>query len=183
MNQALILVDIQKDYFQGGKMELVGMEEAADNAKSVLRKFREKGLPIFHIQHISMQPGASFFLPDSDGAHIHDTVEPLGGEPVFEKHFPSSFRDTGLLAKLQNQGIEEIIVCGAMSHMCIDTTVRAAFDLGLRCIVVADACATRDLVFAERTIKAPDVHGAYMAALGAVFARVVVADGVVPLLV
>jgi len=178
MNQALIIVDIQNDYFPGGKMELVGMEEAASNAKRVLEIFRKKALPVFHVQHVSGQPGATFFLPDSEGVFIHESVAPTSGEQVLQKHFPSSFRQTNLLGELQRLDIGEIVVCGAMSHMCIDTTVRAAFDLELSCIVVADSCATKDLTFGELTIKAPEVQGAYMAALGAVFASVVNADDI-----
>jgi nicotinamidase-related amidase len=172
MNPALILVDIQKDYFPNGKMEVVGAIEAAQTAKRLLDHFREHKLPIVHIQHISTRPGAAFLLPHTEGIHIHENVAPLPGERVIQKHFPNSFRDTALHEHLASAGIKELIICGMMSHMCIDTTVRAAFDLGYQCMVAHDACATRNLVFQGVEIPAASVQAAYMAALGAVFARV-----------
>lgn len=178
MKQALIIVDIQNDYFQGGKMELVGMEAAAKNAQRVLALFREKNLPIFHIQHISDRPGATFFLPETSGVEIHESVTPKTGESVIQKHFPNSFRNTSLLDQLHDLRVKKIIVCGAMSHMCIDTTVRAAFDLGFRIVVVSDACATRDMEFKGVTIQASQVHAAFMAALSVPFAQVIEANGI-----
>ena len=96
MKRALIIVDIQNDYFPGGKMELVGMEEAANNARHALEMFRAKNLPIFHIRHLSNRAGATFFLPETDGAEIHESVAPQGGESIVQKHFPNSFRNTSL---------------------------------------------------------------------------------------
>ncbi|HKJ31408.1 MAG TPA: cysteine hydrolase family protein [Balneolales bacterium] len=173
MKQALLIVDIQNDYFPGGKMALVGMEDAAKNAQRVLGLFRAGNLPIFHIQHVSNRAGATFFLPETDGVEIHERVTPKHGEYIIQKHFPNSFRDTSLNDQLQTLNVGEVIICGAMTHVCIDTTVRAAFDLGYRCLVVSDACATRNLQFGGIAIEAPQVHAAFMAALSSFFARVV----------
>ncbi len=173
MKQALIIVDIQNDYFPGGKMELVGMEATAQKAQRVLELFRTKNKPIFHIQHVSNRPGATFFLPETEGTEIHESVTPKSGEPVIQKHFPNCFAATSLQDLLSGSGVEEIIFCGAMSHMCIDTSVRAAFDLGFHCLVVSDACATKNLEFNGVTIEAAQVHAAFMAALSAPFARVI----------
>lgn len=173
MKTCLIIVDIQNDYFPGGSMELVGMEDAAAMAQHLLQWARKAGMPVIHIQHIAARPGATFFIPNTAGAEIHPLAAPLAGEPVVVKHFPNSFRDTGLLELLRQEEIDSLVFCGAMSHMCIDATVRAAFDLGFGCTVVADACATRDLQFQGSTVKAADVHGAFMAALSVPFARIV----------
>lgn len=178
MKRALLVIDMQNDYFPGGRMELVGIENASKTAAQLLAMFRTRKLPIFHIQHLSMNPGATFFLPDTEGAKIHATVAPQDGESVIAKNFPNSFRKTTLLEELQSGGVDELVVCGAMSHMCIDTTVRAGFDLGLSCIVVADGCATKDLSYNGRIIEAAQVHGAYMASLEAVFAKVTELSGV-----
>jgi nicotinamidase-related amidase len=173
MKQALIIVDIQNDYFPGGKMELVGMEAAAENARRVLESFRAKNMPIFHIKHVSSTPGATFFLPETYGVEIHESVTPKIGEHLIQKYFPNCFRDSSLQNQLQSLSVKEIIICGAMSHMCIDTTVRAAFDLGFRCSVVSDACATRDLEFGGITVEASQVHAAFMAALSFPFAKII----------
>lgn len=173
MKTGLVLVDIQKDYFPGGNMELVAMDAAAAAASSVLESFREHSLPIYHVQHVSTRPGATFFIPGSEGVKTHASVAPQDDERIFQKHFPNSFRDTALLETLRADGVERLVICGAMSHMCIDATTRAAFDLGFSCTVVSDACATRDLQFRGRTVPAPDVHAAFMAALAVPYASIV----------
>jgi len=176
MKPALIIVDMQNDYFPGGRMELIGIEEAAENARHALELFRAKNLPIFHIQHLSNRAGATFFLPETGGVEIHESVAPKSGEYLIQKHFPNSFRDTSLNGQLQNLNVEKVIICGAMTHMCIDTTVRAAFDLGFRCLVISDACATRNLEFGGVAIEAQQVHAAFMAALSNAFAQVMEAN-------
>ncbi len=173
MKQALILVDIQNDYFPGGKMELSGMEDAAQKAQLLLQKFRDERSPIFYVQHISKRPGATFFQPGTRGVEIHECLAPETGEKIITKHFPNSFRDTPLLAYLKERAIEEVVICGAMSHMCIDATTRAAFDFGFRCVVVQDACATRDVQFRGENVSAAKVHAAFMAALAAPYAQVI----------
>ncbi len=172
MKSALILIDLQNDYFPGGAMELAGMTGAAAKARDLLTAFRQAGRPRFHVQHLALGPGATFFRPGTPGVEIHANVQPHEGEPVIQKHYPNAFRDTGLLEMLKTAGVEELIIAGAMSHMCIDASTRAAFDFGFSCTVIHDACASRDLVFQGRTIPAAQVHGAFMAALGMRFARI-----------
>jgi nicotinamidase-related amidase len=172
MKSALILIDIQNDYFPGGAMELVGMSPAAAKARKLLAACRQARRPIFHVQHLALGPEATFFRPDTAGVEIHESVRPLPGEALVRKHYPNAFRDTGLLEVLISAGVEAVIIAGAMSHMCIDATTRAAFDFGFKCTVIHDACATRDLTFEGRTIHAAQVHGAFMAALGMRYARV-----------
>jgi len=173
MKSALILIDIQNDYFPGGAMELAGMNEAAACALELLAACRKTRQPIFHVQHLAIGPGATFFRPDTAGVEIHESVRPLPGEALVRKYYPNAFRDTGLLEVLQSAGVEELIIAGAMSHMCIDATTRAAFDYGFQCTVIHDACASRNVVFEGRTIPAAQVHGAFMAALGMRYARVI----------
>ena len=172
MKTGLILVDIQNDYFAGGRMELVGMQQAGLIAGELLSVFRQKNWPTFHIQHIAAQKGATFFLPETEGAALHESIEPQGDELVIQKHYPNSFRETSLLQELERHDVKKLVICGAMSHMCIDATTRAAFDHCFDCTVVQDACATRDLEFGGKTIAAADVHGAFMAALGSAYAEV-----------
>jgi len=173
MNRALLLVDLQNDYFPGGKMELVGITEAAAQAQVLLAEFRRRGWPTYHLQHVAIRKGAPFFLPGTPGVEIQASIAPLPSETVIEKHFPNSFRDTGLREILEAAGIKELVICGAMSHMCIDATTRAAVDLGFTCTVIHDACASLDLSFGDTVIPAQQVHGAFMAALGMWYARIV----------
>ncbi len=173
MNSCLIVIDLQNDYFSGGTMELAGIEAAAANARLLLDRYRETGSAVIHVQHLAVRPGATFFLPETSGAEINELVAPQANEIVVVKNYPNSFRDTPLLEILKQEKVDHLVICGAMSHMCIDATVRAAFDFGFTCLVAEDACATRDLAFRGRTIKAADVHASFMAALSAPYARVI----------
>jgi nicotinamidase-related amidase len=176
MKEALLLIDIQNDYFPGGKMELVSMEEAAKKAGELLKAFRTAGKPVFFIKHVSTRSDATFFVPGTQGTDIHSSVSPLEDETVIEKHFPNSFLQTDLLSVLKESEVTDLIICGAMSHMCIDTTVRAAKELGFKCTLIADACATRNLKFGEEILPAQTVHASFMAALDGMFAIVMTAD-------
>jgi nicotinamidase-related amidase len=172
MITALILVDIQNDYFPGGNMELVGINEASTKVRELLALFRKNNWPTFHIQHIAEHEGTTFFLPNTDGAKLHKSIKPLAQETIIQKKFPNSFRETKLQKELNNAGVEQVVICGAMSHMCIDATTRAAADLGYSCVVIHDACATRNLEFGGTTISAEDVHASFMAALGSAYATI-----------
>ncbi|MFQ3173261.1 MAG: nicotinamidase-related amidase [Flavobacterium sp.] len=172
MIKALLIIDIQNDYFENGKMELVGSEKASKNAKAMLEFFRDKNLPIVHMQHIAASPTATFFSPDTDGVKINKNVEPKGDEKVIVKHYPNSFRETELLVFLKSAQIAELVVCGMMTHMCIDTTVRAAYDHGFKSIVIGDACATKDLELDGEKVNAKEVQIAYLAGLNGTFAEV-----------
>jgi len=171
--RALVLIDVQNDYFPGGKWPLSGIESAADNAARLLAAARRAGDLVVHVRHEFPSAEAPFFLPESEGAQIHAKVRALEEEPVVLKHHVNSFRETDLKAILDNHGVEEVVICGAMSHMCVDAGTRAASDLGYRCVVVHDACATRDQEFESKVVPAADVHAAFMAALSFAYARLV----------
>ncbi len=164
-NQALLIIDIQNDYFDGGANPLAGSLEASLKAKQVLEDFRKKALPVIHIQHLSTRPGSTFFVPDTEGADIHPNVYPVAGEKVITKNYPNSFRDTELLDYLHSNTITDLVICGMMTHMCVDATVRAAKDFGLNCTVISDACATKDLEIQNKKVQAGEVQLAFIAAL------------------
>ena len=165
MKTALIIIDVQKDYFPGGKYPLVNPEAAAKKCYQLLQCFREHGGHHVHIQHISKKPDATFFISGDRGTDIHDSVAHFEGEPIVYKHEPNSFLNTNLLELLKSWGTERVVICGMMTHMCIDATARAASDLGFDVIVAEDACATRDLKYGDTTIPAEHVHKAFLAAL------------------
>lgn len=174
--QALLIIDVQNDYFPGGKYELVGVTESLAKIQIVLEKFRTMKQPIIFVKHINTRVGAIFFLPNIDGVEIRKEIEPLAEEPVIVKHAPDSFYQTELLKLLQSKSIDELVICGMMTHMCIDTTVRAAKSHGYAVTVLADACATRDLTWEETTIPAKVVQQVYLASLNGSFAEIVDTD-------
>ncbi len=170
--KALLIVDIQNDYFENGTMTLAGSLQASEKAGLILENFRKEKLPIIFIQHIAASPDATFFLPDTEGAEIHKNVKPLNTEKMIIKHFPNSFRETELHQYLTELEVKELVICGMMTHMCIDATARAAKDLGYECTVIGDACATRNLEIFGESVEAKEVHKAFLSALNYFYAKV-----------
>ena len=175
--RAVVVVDLQNEYLPTGKLPLVGLDKALDNAARVIEAARSRGDLLIHVRHESPGTDLPFFTPGSDGVEIIPAVGPAGAEPVIVKNHPNSFRDTALHESLRGAGVEEVVVIGAMSHMCIAATSRAATDLGYRTIVVHDACATMDLEFDGQTVPAAQVHAANMAAIAFAHGEVVTTEG------
>lgn len=173
MKSALILIDIQNDYFPGGSNELYQAEEAGARAQKVLDFYRRNKMPLFFIQHINDYPAAPFFRQDSKGAGIHPCVAPRGDESIIVKHAPSSFYKTVLLEELKKLDITHLVIVGMMSHMCVDTTVRAARDLDFTVTVLEDACTTCDMNWRNIVIPAKTLHTAFMGSLSQYFADVI----------
>lgn len=163
---ALVVIDIQNDYFPGGKWTLADMDAAAANAAKLIADARQHGRMIVHVRHENPSPEAPFFQPGTPGAEIHESVRPAGDETVILKNFPNSFRETNLKEILDGAGVTELVICGAMSHMCVDAGTRAAADYGYAVTVIHDACASRDLEFNGVTVPAEFAHAAFMSALG-----------------
>lgn len=171
--RGLLIIDIQRDYFPGGAYPLVEPEAAAEAASGVLAAFRERGEPVVHLRHLWDEPDATFMRPGTEGVEIHPRVAPAEGEPLLEKSEPNGFLGTELESELRSRGVDELVVAGMMSSMCVDATVRAAVDLGFEATVVADACAAPDLEFEGTEVPGPSVHAAFMAALADGYAEVV----------
>lgn len=173
--RAIVVVDLQNEYWPEGGFPLENISAAAANAARVIAHGRAVGDLVVNVRH-EMPTGAPIFVTGSNGAKIHSSVTPAEGETVITKNFPNSFRETKLKELLDDKGIEEVVVVGAMSHMCVDATVREANDFGYRTITVHDACATRDLDFDGTIVPAANVHAALMAALAFAYGEVVSTD-------
>lgn len=169
--KALIVIDIQNDYFPGGKWTLSGVEAAAANAARLIADARSNGDLVVHIQHEFPTAEAPFFQPGTHGSAIHPSVTPIKGEHVVLKHQINSYRDTDLKSHLDANAIDEVVICGNMSHMCVDAATRASADFGYPVTVVHDACASRDLEFNGVIVPAAHAHAAFMSALGFAYAR------------
>lgn len=144
---ALLIVDIQDFYFPGDGPGLVNAEEAALKAKEILEIFREKKQLVVHVRHKA-----------SRGFEINKNVEPLSTEKVITKTEVNSFKGTDLLEYLKKNDISRLIIIGMQTQMCVEAAVRAGHDLGFECVLIQDACATRDLKFADKVVKAEDVQ-------------------------
>jgi nicotinamidase-related amidase len=170
---ALLVIDIQNDYFAGGAMELEGADAAGAKAAAAVEKFRKNGNAVIHVRHLSVRPGSTFFLPGTRGAEIHELVAPRANETVVEKNFPNSFRATDLEQTLKRLGVKNLVVAGMMTHMCVDATVRHAADLGYKITLLGDACATRAQSYGGEQVPARQVQAAFLAALNGFYAKVV----------
>lgn len=164
---ALLIIDVQNDYFPGGKMTLEKSVQAAENTRRILEYFRNNHLPVIHIQHISTNDGAAFFLPGTDGAKINHLVLPEKDEKVIVKHFPNSFRETDLLNYLQSKTIKNLVITGMMTDVCVESTTRAAFDFGFTNIIIGDATATGNRELNGEVIKAEEVQRSFLAGISA----------------
>lgn len=174
--QALIVVDIQNDYFPGGKWILDGVDAAADNAARIIEAARQSGDLVVHIRHETLAEDAPFFVPGTDGSQLHAKANNRVDETVIVKHFMNPYRETPLKTLLDSHGIENVVVVGNMSHMCIDAVTRASDDFGFKVTVIHDACATHDLEFNGTKVPASQVHAAFMAAMQFGYANVVATE-------
>ena len=162
---ALLLIDIQDFYFPGGRIQLENPEMAGMNAGLILEHFRKCELPVYHVRH-NFEPGGN----------IHHYVTPEEGEPVISKDQVNAFLDTELLGMLQADSVEQLVICGMQTHMCVEAAVRAGHDLGFTCLLVTDACATRALQYEEHIIPAKNVHYSTIKTLQGSYARVLTTE-------
>lgn len=177
-HSALVLIDCQNTYREG-MMQLEGVEPALVECQSLLNRYRNAGRPVIHIQH-DAGPGTPYDVHDSIGA-IADIVAPREGEPVVVKNYPSSFEKTNLAELLKGYGVEELALVGFMTHVCVNSTARAAFNHGYRATVVGNATATRSLPNPSGgAVSAKELHEASLAALHDIFAVVVPTPDKIP---
>lgn len=157
MKQALLVIDVQNDYFSGGKMELAQPEAALDKINLLEVHFLKQGLPIIYIQHTKPK-NADFFEAGTVGAELHPKLKIHTDSLIIEKHFPDSFYDTKLEAMLQTLAVEQLVLCGMMTHMCITATTKAVQAQALDPIVVTDATATKELIIEGKKKSAADIQ-------------------------
>ena len=170
---ALLVVDIQQFYFEGGLVPLTGSLEAASQARVVLDAFRARKLPVIHVRHVPRNVALVDGEPSDPQYRIRPEVQPAAGETIVRKHFANSFRETGLLEMLCGKGVTRLVIVGMQTHMCVEAASRAAADLGFDVVVVQNACATRPLEFGGRTVPADMVQAAVLAAIKGSYGRVV----------
>jgi nicotinamidase-related amidase len=151
---ALLIVDIQDFYFPGEGPGLVNAEQASLNAKEILEIFREKEQLVVHVRHKA-----------NKGFAINKNVEPIANEKVITKEEVNSFQRTDLLDYLKSNSINRLVIIGMQTQMCLEAAVRAGHDFGFECIVINDACATRDVKYMDKIVKAEDVQTTILATI------------------
>lgn len=142
-DSVLIIVDAQKEYTQG-LLPLTGINESIKTLAKFLQKVRDLKVPVIHVVQIGKE-GGPICDPKGPFIDIIDEVKPVEGEYIVEKHLPSSFKNTNLQEILEKTGRKDLIIAGYMTHICVNSTVRDAAELGYRCTVVEELTTTRDL--------------------------------------
>ena len=168
---ALIIIDIQYFYFPGGSVPLFEPEKASKKASQVLNEFRNKDMLVIHVKHNA-----------KSGADIYPDVVPVEGEKVISKNEANSFNGTDLLSFLKENKIKNLIFVGMQTHMCVEAATRAGYDLGFKCLVVEDACATRDLKYGDKIVPAEEVHFSTLSSLSGYYARITTTDEILKVL-
>ena len=164
-NTALIIVDVQEFYFPDGFSPLVNPEAASSKAGEVLEDFRKSGRLVVHVKHATKKDSL-----------IHPDVAPQGNEKIITKHYANSYRETELLEILEANNIEQVVVIGMMTHMCVEATARASADFGFNVIVLDDACATKDIVYGNDTVPAAQVHTTTLGSIDRYYGKVMKVD-------
>ena len=177
--RALVIIDIQNEYSAEGKWALPRFEQAAASAADAIAAARGAGVPVVHVRHEITSTDEYGFVPGSSGAQIHSAVAPADGEVVIVKHHPNSFLETDLSGRLDALGDGPVAFAGMMTSTCVDSTVRAASDMGLEAVLVGDACAAPGLEHGGVSVDADAVNAAFLAALGEDFAELVAADALI----
>lgn len=161
---ALLVIDVQNDYFPQGKMELFCAEQALKHINRLEDLFIKREQPIIYIQHIANQPNATFFQAGTSGVALHSGLRVKADSIVIEKHYPNSFFQTTLKAELERLNVDKLVISGMMTHMCVDATSRAAAEFAYQPMIIAEATATRQLSYSGRTVEAEDVQTACLSA-------------------
>lgn len=164
-NRALIVIDIQNEYFSTGKLPLVNIEQTSAKAVEAIDYARKNQDLLIHFRHEFPDPDAPLFTPGTPGVQIHESAAPKEGETVIVKNYPNAFLKTHLKELLDEHNVDEVVIIGAMSHMCIEATTRAASDFGYKVTVLEDACTTMDLEFNGTQVPAAQVHATIMAGI------------------
>jgi len=149
---ALLLIDIQNDYFEEGSHALYNPLEALSNAEDILSRFRDEGHLVIHVQHLN-NAGAGFFEEGTWGAEIHENLTPLENEILVVKRVVSSFSGTDLEEILRENGINRLVVCGMQTNVCVNSVVREGYNLGFEIVLIEDACAALRPDIHESTIN------------------------------
>ena len=165
-DSTLIMIDCQNTYTRG-VMELDGVQDALDEAAKLLERARSAGIPIVHIEHDDGE--GSLYDIRADIGQIVDRVAPQGDETVIVKNFPNSFVQTDLDDRLKAAGASNLVLAGFMTHMCVNSTARGAFNLGYAPTVVASATATRPLPGPTGVVPAEALQAASLAAISDLF--------------
>lgn len=178
---AVIVIDIQNEYFAGGKMPIPDGMKALQNSKRLVEFAHKHGMLVFFVRHEGAADGP-LFAKGSRFAEFHKDLQPGKNDRVITKATPSSFVGTDLKQQLDSLGIKQLIVTGLMTHMCVSSTARDAVPLGYSVIIPEDATATRDLAtWDNKVVDHKVLQQSALTGVADVFAEIKTTDAVLAL--
>ena len=178
---ALLVIDFQLEYFEGGRMPIPDVHAAMARAKALIAFADMHGMPVFHIQHLG-PAGGPLFARDGNTVAFHPEILPAAHHTVVQKTTASSFASTNLHQQLQEGDIKTLIISGLMTHMCVSTTARDARPLGYQAIVAGDASATRTIdAWDGGVIGHAELHRAALTEVSDSFAEVLITEKITSL--
>lgn len=175
MNQALIVIDVQNDYFEGGAMPVTYPANSFDNIKKAIIAAKDHQIPVVYVKHLC-PPGADCFAPDSFGQELHADLIALGGDHIVTKEMISSFHKTDLQDYLSSKGIDTVTIAGFMTQMCCDTTARYAAHMGYHVNFLSDGTGTLDFNNGQGHASAEELHRATLITQAHCFSNVISTD-------
>jgi nicotinamidase-related amidase len=169
--QALLVIDVQNEYFTG-RLPVTYPEGSLANVLKAMDHAARADIPMAIIQHTAPSKDSPTFRKGSDEWKLHLEVERRKRDILIEKNLPGSFTGTELEKWLRERGIERVAICGYMAQMCCDTTARQAFHLGFQVDFLSDATGTLSVQNSAGAISASDLHRAVLVTMAAKFAKV-----------
>lgn len=175
MKRALLVVDVQYEYFTG-KMPVTYPENSFDNVLKAVEAANQNKIEVILIRHEASQENAAAFVRNSSGWNIHEGILKKKHSCIIDKKLPGSFTDTGLEVLLKKMSIDTVVICGYMTQMCCDTTARQAVHLGFSVEFLSDATGTMDVSNYAGKITAKELHNAILVTQAMRFSKVISTD-------
>ena len=180
---ALVVIDFQLEYFNGGRLPIPDGLAAMAKAKQLIAFADAHGMPVFHVQHVG-PAGGPLFAQDGERVAFHPDILPAPHHRVVQKTTTSSFASTNLHEQLREGKIRTLIISGLMTHMCVSTAARDAKPLGYQVLVAGDACATRDIdAWDGGVVGHAELHRAALTEVSDSFAEVLTTERILSLAV
>lgn len=175
MKRALLVIDVQNEYFTG-RMPVSYPAGSFDNILKAVDAAKQAQIPVILIRHGSPQPDATVFVKGSAGWEIHAALSAKAHLRIIDKHLPGSFTGTELEECLRSLGVDTVVITGYMTQMCCDTTARQAVHLGFSAEFLSDATGTLDIANYAGSVSAADLHKAILITQAMRFSKVMSTD-------
>lgn len=172
MKRALLVIDVQNEYFTG-KMPVTYPKGSFDQILKAVDAANQNKITVILIRHEAPQNDATSFIRGSKGWEIREEIQKKEYVRIIDKNLPGSFTDTGLEDLLKEMGVDTIVICGYMTQMCCDTTARQAVHLGLSVEFLSDATGTLDIANSAGEITAEELHRAILVTQAMRFSKVI----------